>query len=139
MKQRNLIRCWICCSCVMDNAAESYHCCVQGGIATVVQHSVGKTIRVMVRRNRKFQLIPLVPQKWLGAGLLGYVENNISLYFVCFRLAKRLTWQCCTSCKGEMAACSGCHTYNFDDANSAFFEPLVPHCFQTVLFLVGVK
>jgi 26S proteasome non-ATPase regulatory subunit 9 len=41
------------------------------GIAQVVQSSVGKTIRVLVRRGTKLKLFPLVPHKWSGGGLLG--------------------------------------------------------------------
>lgn len=41
------------------------------GVATVVQHSIGKTIRVLVKRGAKLKLFPLVPHKWSGGGLLG--------------------------------------------------------------------
>jgi len=41
------------------------------GIATVVQHSVGKQVRVMVRRGDSLKLSGLTPRKWAGQGLLG--------------------------------------------------------------------
>ena len=41
------------------------------GIATVVQASIGKTIRVLVKRDAKLKLFPLIPHKWSGGGLLG--------------------------------------------------------------------
>ncbi|XP_057200120.1 26S proteasome non-ATPase regulatory subunit 9-like [Triplophysa rosa] len=48
-------------------------------IASVVQHSEGKILRVGVIRNGQETHLLVTPQKWTGRGLLGYFSTDIYL------------------------------------------------------------
>lgn len=42
-------------------------------IASVVQHSIGRSIKVVIRRSSQNKTLQLVPREWNGSGLLGCV------------------------------------------------------------------
>ncbi|KAL0270221.1 UNVERIFIED_CONTAM: hypothetical protein PYX00_007693 [Menopon gallinae] len=42
-------------------------------IASVVQHSVGRSIKVIIKRGNQRKTLQLIPKEWSGSGLLGCV------------------------------------------------------------------